>query len=160
MKKVMLLLGVMVLGAMTAGQLRADDNPFLGTWKMNPAKSKAEGTTVPKSLTRTVTAAGDKVAYSFEGVAADGSAMKYSFTVTLDGKEYPVTGNGMPGGADTISIKRVGPNNLTAVLKKGGKEVGTSEAEASKDGKTVTLKSKGMTADGKSMTSTTVYDKQ
>ena len=65
MKRIMLLLGVLVLGAIVAGQLRAEDNPFLGTWKLNAAKSKAEGTTVPKSMTRTVTAAGDKVTYSF-----------------------------------------------------------------------------------------------
>jgi hypothetical protein len=160
MKRMMLLLGVVVLGAMTAGQLRADENPFLGTWKMNAAKSKAEGTTVPKSLTRTVTASGDKVTYSFEGLGADGSALKYSFTVSYDGKDYPVTGTGMPGGADTIAIKRVAPNKTTAVLKKGGKEVGTSEIEVSKDGKTATLKSKGTSADGKPTTGVTVYEKQ
>ena len=160
MKRMMLLLGVLVLGAIAAGQLRAEDNPFLGTWKLNTAKSKAEGTTVPKSMSRSVTAAGDKVTYSMEGVAADGSALKYSFTVSYDGKDYPVTGTGMPGGADTIAIKRAGTNKATAVLKKGGKEIATSEVEVSKDGKTATIKAKGKNAEGKSMTSTMVYDKQ
>ena len=160
MKRIMLLLGVFLLGAMAAGQLRADDNPFLGTWKLNVAKSKAEGTMVPKSMTRTVTAAGDKVTYSSEGVAADGSVLKYSFTVSYDGKDYPVTGTGMPGGADSIAIKRVDSHHVTSVLKKGGKEVGTAEAEVSKDGKTTTLKAKGTSADGKPTIATTVYDKQ
>ena len=160
MKRIMLLLGVLVLGAIVAGQLRAEDNPFLGTWKLNAAKSKAEGTTVPKSMTRTVTAAGDKVTYSFEGVGADGSALKYSFTVVYDGKDYPVTGTGMPGGADSISIKRLSTNKFAAVLKKGGKQIATSTAEASKDGKTATIAAKGTSADGKPTTSTMVYDKQ
>jgi hypothetical protein len=45
------------------------------------------------------------------------------------------------------------------VLKKGGKEIGTSTSEVSKDGKVTTLKVNGM-ADGKPVTGVTVYDKQ
>jgi hypothetical protein len=158
-KRIMLVLGILVLGVLAAGQLKADDNPYLGTWKLNVAKSKAENTTVPKSMTRTVTMAGAMVKYSFEGVAADGTPTSYSFTVAYDGKDYPVTGTGMPGDADTISIKRTG-NKATAVLKKAGKEVGTSTSEVSADGKTTTLKASGKTPDGKMVSSVSVYEKQ
>jgi hypothetical protein len=159
MKKMLLLLGGLILALVAASSVRAQDNPYLGTWKLNAAKSKAEGMPVPKSMTRTVTADGDKVKYSYEGVMADGTAVAYSFTVAYDGKDYPVTGNGMPGGADSISIKREGTHKATAVLKKSGKELGTSTSEVSKDGKVTTLKLKG-TADGKPVTGVTVYDKQ
>jgi hypothetical protein len=159
MKKMLLVMGVLILGAVAASSVGAQDNPYLGTWKLNAAKSKSEGVPVPKSMTRTVTADGDKVKYSYEGVMADGTAVAYSFTVAYDGKDYPVTGNGMPGGADSISIKREGTHMATAVLKKGGKEVGTSTSEVSKDGKVTTLKLKGM-VDGKPVTGVTVYDKQ
>ena len=160
MKRILLVVGVLVLGAVAAGQLRAEDNPYLGTWKLNTAKSKSDATPVPKSLTRMVTAEGAMVKYSYEGVAADGSAIAYSFTVAYDGKDYPVTGSGMPGGADSISIKRIGTHNATAVLKKGGKEVGTSTSEVSKDGKTTTIKAKGKMPDGKMFSTETVFDKQ
>jgi hypothetical protein len=45
-------------------------------------------------------------------------------------------------------------------LKKGGKEVGKSEAEVSKDGTVSTVKSKGKTPDGKEYSTDSVYDKQ
>jgi hypothetical protein len=66
----------------------------------------------------------------------------------------------MPGGADTIAIKRVGTNKAEATLKKGGKEVGKAEAEVSKDGRVSTVKSKGKTSDGKDYHAEAVYDKQ
>lgn len=160
MNRILLVLGVLVLGAVAAGQLRADDNPYLGTWNLNTAKSKSDPAPLPKSLTRTVTTEGAMVKYSYAGVAADGSAIAYSFTVAYDGKDYPVTGSGMPGGADSISIKRVGTHSATAILKKGGKEVGTSTSEVSKDGKVTTLKGKGKMPDGKAYSSETVFDKQ
>jgi hypothetical protein len=138
----------------------AQDNPFVGTWKLNIAKSKFDPGPAPKSLTRTVEAQGDNVKYSFEGVAADDTPISYNFTVKYDGKDYPVTGTGMPGGADGISIKRVGSNKAEAIQKKGGKEVGRATSEVSKDGKVSTVKIKGKTADGKEFHSDTVYDKQ
>jgi hypothetical protein len=66
----------------------------------------------------------------------------------------------MPGGADSISIKKIDANHYEATLKKGGKEVGKSKLEISKDGKVATLTSKGVTADGKPVHSVSVYDKQ
>jgi hypothetical protein len=66
----------------------------------------------------------------------------------------------MPGGADTIAIKRVGTNKAEATLKKGGKEIGKSQAEVSKDGLVSTVKSKGKTPDGRDFSTDSVYDKQ
>jgi len=79
--------------------------------------------------------------------------------VKFDGKDYPAAGT-MPGGADSISIKKVDANHYEATLKKAGKEVGISKLEISKDGKVATLTSKGVTADGKPTHAVSVYDKQ
>ena len=98
--------------------------------------------------------------YSFDGIRADGTPFSYSFTVNYDGKDYPITGTGAPGGADAIAIKRVRTHKAEATLKKGGKEVGRSEAEVSKEGTTTTLKSEGMTPDGKAYSVDSVYNKQ
>jgi hypothetical protein len=160
MKRFLFLLCFVVIAALAAGPLMAQTNPFIGTWKLNVAKSKFEPGPAPKSQTRTIVAEGDGAKYSFEGVRADGTAISYSFTVKYDGKDYPITGAGAPGGADSISIKRVGTNKAEAVLKKDGKEVGKSVAEVSKDGTVSTVKSKGKTPDGKGYSSDSVYDKQ
>jgi hypothetical protein len=159
MKSVLKFVVLAVLAAVASGTVLAQSNPVLGTWKLNAAKSKSSPLPVPKSLTRTITAQGDGAKYVFEGVAADGSAIAYGFTVIYDGKEAPITGSG-PGGADTISIKRINPNEYEAVLKKAGKLVANSKAEVSKDGKVTTVTSKGTGSDGKPMSMTSVYDKQ
>jgi hypothetical protein len=160
MKRILFVLSFLVITSVASGPLLAQDNPFVGTWKLNVAKSKFEPGPAPKGQTRTVVAEGEGAKYSFEGVRADGTPFSYSFTVNYDGKDYPIIGTGAPGGADTIAIKRVGTNKAEATLKRGGKEVGKSEAEVSKDEKVTTVKSKGKTPDGKEYSTNSVYDKQ
>lgn len=159
MKRILFLLTVLALSAVLSAPLLAQANPALGTWKLNVAKSTFSGT-APKSLTRTVVAEGKAVKYTFSGVDADGKSLEYSFTTSYDGKDEAVTGNGMPGGADTIAGKRVGSNKTESTLKKGGKAIMTAESVVSKDGKVCTVTVSGKTADGKDFTSKSVYDKQ
>jgi hypothetical protein len=157
MKRVLFVLSLLALSSVP---LLAQDNPFVGTWKLSLAKSKFEPGPAPKSQTRTVVAQGDGAKYTFDGVAANGTPFSYSFTVKYDGKDYPVTGTGMPAGADAIAIKLVGTNKAEAIQKKGGKEVAKAEAGVSKDGKVSTVKVTGKTMDGKDFHSESVYDKQ
>lgn len=160
MKRILFLFAFLILMAVAAGPLWAEDNPFLGTWKLNTAKSKSEPGPAPKSQTRTVVAQGDGAKYTFEGVTASGDSVSYSFTTNYDGKDSAVMGTGMPGGADSIALKRIGSHKAEATLKKEGKEVGKAEAEVSKDGKVTTVKSKGKTPDGKDYNNVSVYEKQ
>ena len=159
MKRVYMILAIVVLCVAIPTLMPAQDNPVIGTWKLNAAKSKYNGVPAPKSVTRTVTADGDSVKYSFEGTGASDAALNYSFTVKYDGKDNPVTGSGMPYGADQIAIKRLGSHKFSATLKKDGKVIGTSISTVSSDGKTTTLSGKG-TIDGKAVSSTQVYDKE
>jgi hypothetical protein len=160
-KRILFVLTVFVFGAFAARPLLAQaDSPFIGTWKLNVAKSKSDNTPLPKSLTRTVTADGSGLKYLFEGVTADGSTISYSFSSNFDSKASVVTGSGMPGGADSITLKRINANKTAGTMTKGGKEIGKAEAEVSKDGKVTTVKSKGKSADGKDFSTSTVYDKQ
>jgi hypothetical protein len=76
----------------------AQQNRFAGTWKLNLAKSKYKTGQQPKSQTRTVEPQGDGAKVTFEGVAADGSRMSYSYTTNYDGKDSQVSGVGQPNG--------------------------------------------------------------
>lgn len=138
----------------------AQQNPFVGTWKLNLARSKYGTVQPPKSQTRTVVVQGKGAKFTFEGVAADGSKISYSYTTMYDGNDSPVGGVGQANGADTIAIKRVDSNNVTATLKKAGKVVATTKTSVSQDGKTTTIESQGVGADGKPRNTTSVYDKQ
>jgi hypothetical protein len=159
MKRLLGFAAVVVLSAVAAATVAAQSNPLVGTWKLNVAKSKFSPGPGPKSLTRTVVADGDGVKYTFEGTAADGTALAYSFSVHFDGKDNPVTG-AMPGGVDAISAKRTDANTYEATTKKGGKVIGSSKVTVSADGKTTTVDAKGTNAKGEATHDVSVYDKQ
>jgi hypothetical protein len=155
MKKRAILLGVAAVLAMGVVCFAADDM-YVGTWKLNEAKSK-----LPAGATKNNTviyeAAGDSVKVTVDGVTADGKAVHDEWTGKFDGKDYPVTGD---AASDSRSYKRVNARTLAMTLKKDDKVVGTGRITVSADGKsrTVTLSMKD--AMGKSMSSTAVYDKQ
>jgi len=133
-------------------------NPALGTWKLNVAKSKYNPGPAPKSMTRTLEAQGDKIKHTYQGVAADGSAISYSFTAAYDGKDYPITGSA-PGGADSLSITQPSPGTYEAILKKGGEVVLLSHAKISADGKVTTFNQNSPSGKG-SVNNIIVYEKQ
>lgn len=160
MKRILYGLAMVVVSAAMSNCLMAQTSPFVGTWKLNVAKSKYEGAPTPKSMTRTVTAEGGGLKYSLEGEAADGSKTSFSFTSKLDGSDAAVIGSGMPGGADTIALTKVSAHKVTGISKKGGKEIGKVTSEVSKDGKTTTVVTRAKTADGKEVKATSVYEKQ
>jgi hypothetical protein len=159
MKRALRFAVITLLAIAGSSVVRAQSNPLVGTWKLNLTKSKYDPGPLPKSLTRTVEANGDGVTYTFEGVAADGTAIAYGFSVTFNGKDNPVSGS-MPSGADTISAKRIDANHYVATLKKAGKDVGTSKVAVSKDGKVTTVDVTGTTASGAKEHDVQVYDKQ
>lgn len=159
MKRVLQFVAISLFAVVSASAVRAQSNPLSGTWKLNLEKSKYEPGPAPKSLTRTVDANAEGAKYSFEGVAADGKAMAYSFSVKFDGKDAPITGS-MPSGADSISAKRTDDHHYVASIKKGGKEIGMSKVTVSADGKTTTVDSTGTNASGAKVHEVQVFDKQ
>ena len=132
----------------------------LGTWKLNPEKSKpAAGQSRITSLTVVSEASGDGVKVTVKGEREDKSKIDASYTVKYDGKEVTISGSGLP--YDTVAIKQVNADTLTDVRsKKGGTYKGTGRFVVSNGGKTATLTTKGTGADGKPFSALTVYDKQ
>jgi len=158
MKRILVLASA-VLSLVASGVSIAQESPFVGTWKLNVAKSKYTGTQPAKSATRTLVALGIGETVTYEGIAADGSLFSYSFTSNLDGKDSPYSGTA-PYGADTVAVTRVDANTHTAIQKKAGKTLYTARVVVSKDGKVTTITGKGMNAQGQPITFTTVWDKQ
>jgi hypothetical protein len=129
---------------------------FLGTWKLNEAKSKlAPGTA--KNSTVVYSAMGDQMMVTIDGTDAAGKATHTEWMGKLDGKDYPVTGDST---SDARSVKKVDDHNLTFAVKKGGKVLFTGTIVLSADGKTRTVTTEGTDAAGKKITAIAVYDKQ
>jgi hypothetical protein len=110
------------------------DNPFVGTWTLNLARSKFDLGPPVKSRTVTVEPAGDGVKWSIEQVDANRNRGTIVETPKFDEKDYPRTGTGSLGGSgDTIALKRIDAYTLEETLKKGGKVVATYKQVVSKD---------------------------
>jgi hypothetical protein len=135
---------------------RAADDPAIGTWKLNEAKSKI-GKGMPKNDTVVYSAAGDSINVTVDGVGSDGKPSHNEWTGKFDGKDYPVTGDST---ADTRCYTRVDSHTLKLVNKKGGKATTSGTLKVSADGKTRTVTTTTTDAAGKKSTTTAVYDKQ
>ena len=134
----------------------AADDPNMGTWKLDEAKSKI-GAGAPKNTTVVYEAAGDNVKVTVDGVGTDGQPSHNEWTGKFDGKDYPLTGD---SSADARAYKRIDANTLQLTNKKGGKVTITGRITVSADGKTRTVVTTSTTADGKKISSTAVYNKQ
>jgi hypothetical protein len=160
LKQILGFVTVVVLGVLVSAVVLAQSNPAIGTWKLNISKSKLSPGPVPQSLTVTFEAQGDGVKSSSEETAADGSHTAWSYTANYDGKENPLSGTGVPAGADTIALKRINPNTTKATFKKAGKVVRTGRLVVSEDGKVMTIAGKGTDENGQPLSYALVFDKQ
>jgi hypothetical protein len=130
----------------------AQTDPIIGTWKLNPAKSKYSPGPPLKSQTLTYEAVGQGVKVTVKGTDAEGKPIEGQFTANYDGKDYPVTGN---PNWDAITWKRIDAYKSESTRKKAGKVVVAATRVISKDGKTLTLTEKG-----EKISNTLVYEKQ
>jgi hypothetical protein len=132
------------------------DNPNMGTWKLNEAKSKIPAGFV-KNTTVVYEAADDSVKVTTDGTDKNGNPSHTEWTGKFDGKDYPLTGD---PAADSRSYKTIDDHTMMLANKKDGKPVVSGRIVISADGKSRTLRVSGTDAAGKKVTSSAVYDKQ
>lgn len=159
MKRLLTVLEVASLILAASVTTLAQKDAHIGTWKLNVAKSKFNPGPGYRSETRTYTSTADGYKFEGERVNPDGSTQKYGFTVKYDNRDYPVTGTD-PGGADTIAVKLVDANHIESTSKKGRDDLYTSNVEASRDGKVMTITTKGKNPNGEPFDNVQVYDRQ
>ncbi|HEV3196774.1 MAG TPA: hypothetical protein VGZ73_02680 [Bryobacteraceae bacterium] len=143
----------------TAATMWAADGT-LGTWKYNTAKSKgAPGISPISNLVVTREAADGGVKITAKGERTDGSKIDTVTNAKYDGKAVTVTGTGLTW--DTAAIKQVNAKTVSEERsKQGGKYHTTVRMVVSADGKTMTTTTKGTGSDGKQIDTKAVFDKQ
>jgi hypothetical protein len=131
------------------------DNPQMGTWKLNETKSQFVG----KARNHTVVyeAAGDQTKVTVDGVDENGNAVHNEWTGKFDGKPYAVTGD---ANSDMRSYRMMDKNTLELKGTKGGKPTINGSIVVSGDGKTRTVTTTTTDAQGKKIKNVAVYDKQ
>lgn len=130
---------------------------FVGTWKLNLAKSTYSPGPVPKSQVATISAVSGGMKVISDRVEADGAKVHFEWMAKFDGTDYPVKGD---PSRDTVSVKKIDAYNLEFVNKKGGKVTTTTRAAYAKDGKTRIETVTGVNSKGQEVKNVTFWDKR
>lgn len=133
----------------------AADNPQLGTWKFNKAKSKITSGVVADVVK--YEAKGDQIVVSVDAKDAAGKPMHSEWIGKFDGKDYALKGD--PNG-DMRAYKQVDAHTVELTTKKGGKVTTSGKIVVSADGKSRTVTIKGTNPNGEKQDYTAAYDKQ
>jgi hypothetical protein len=150
-------LGMVVL-ALSGIQLPAQEtDPLVGAWELNVAKSKFGPGRAPKSETRTYVVSGEDIKATTKGVDSAGKPTAAEFTINYDGKDRPTTG--IPD-AETLSLKRVDAFTTEFTQKRAGKVVMTGTRVISRDGKVMTITTKGIDRTGQTINDVAVFEKR
>ncbi len=129
----------LIVGFALAAALAAADNPFVGTWKLNPDKSNFTGDTMTFA-----SGGSDEIKFSGGGL---------SYTFTPDGHERP----GLLG--ENVIWKKIDDRTWEQVHKVKGKVTDTDTFKVSEDGKTLQIDSKGTRPNGETFQTQTIYDR-
>jgi hypothetical protein len=150
-RKAALTVAVLLIGTMCFAQ-----NPNMGTWKLNEAKSRLTAG-FPKNTTVTYEAAGDSIKATVDGVDPQGKPTHTVWVGKFDGKDYPVTGDPT---ADTRALKQIDAHTLELTSKKGGKVTLTGKIVVAADGRSRTLTASATDSMGMKVEGMSFYDKQ
>ena len=129
----------------------AADSPFVGTWKVDLAKSKDLPGTAYKEDQMTFQAIGDQWKRVAKGIDADGKEYSEDSTVAWDGKDHP-TQEGV-----TVAIIVVGARAIKITVKHDAKILIVGRLVVSKDGRNMTVYAKGVDEKGCKVDSVDVY---
>lgn len=130
-----LLVTVALIGMAGIAASADSQNPFVGTWVLDVAKSTFDPGPPMKSHVSTITEApGGGFHESIDFVESDGTRTHIEFTSALDGKYVPVTGTSY---ADSVSLTKTGDRSFKYSFKKAGKRIESGTFTVSEDGKTL-----------------------
>lgn len=158
MRKNLLMVSLAVCCAIVlSGSVALAADNWVGTWKLDSAKSKYSPGPGPKSLTLKFEATAAGIKLTSDGVDAEGKATHGEYVSKFDGKDVPWAGN---PDADMASPKKIDDNSYENTWKKGGKVTMVAKVAVSKDGKTLTVNQTGADSKGQAVNNTVVYSKQ
>jgi len=137
--------------------LWATDDPVIGTWKLNLAKSNPAAAAAFRSITAKIEPRQNGLKFTEDLVNAQGMTIHSEFTANYDGMDFPVTGDPY---FDTVALRRADANEAYATWKKGGRIVAIAQNVFSPDGKTWTETIVTKDPQGKDVAIVAVFDKK
>jgi hypothetical protein len=157
-KSLVVSLALALAAIVAATTVTAAADHWLGTWKLNLAKSRYNPPELaPKSQTITREAVEGGMKLVSDGVDSQGKPTHNEYTAKFDNKDYPWKGQ---VNADTISLIRLDEEYYESTWKLKGEVTITAQTVVSRDGKTLTTNQFGKDAQGRTISNMSVYDKQ
>lgn len=150
-----LLLPFCIVGLASLTSVQSD--PHIGKWILSVGKSVYSPGPPPRGQVRIYTSEGGALKGVIETVQPFGTTTTAQYVARFDGKDYPITGN---ADVDTIALTRVDEWTFDATMKRRGKVMTNVRNAVSKDGRTMTVTSKGTNARGQPTSSVAVLTKQ
>ena len=155
------LLAIAVLAVATSAAAQSKDDPSLGTWKLNVAKSKFTPGPPIKGDTRSyeVNAEGWLIVTT-ETIQPDGRRTGVRFAAKFDGKAYPQIGRFAP----TVTLITYEPvDKLTLKYTQrdtSGKVLSTNTRTVAADGKTMTIEQRSTDEKGRPSVNVELFERQ
>jgi hypothetical protein len=154
-----LLLSSLLLCAATSmwGQPAFANENWVGSWKLNAAKSTFGTAALNRTQTLKFEATPAGIRLTSQGTDPQGKPMQGEYTSKFDGKDVVWTGN---PSADMACPTRIDDNSYENVWKSGGKSTMTAKVVVSDHNKTLTVTQTPTDAQGSAAGSVAVYDRQ
>ena len=132
---------------------------WVGSWKLNLAKSTFRPGPPLRSFTLMGVASGEGVTVTADSVTASGTATHGVFTLTFDGKFQPITGTQVANAAATF---KTDPYTMESAYTKDGTLVQVSTFRFGMDGRSLTIATRGISisAAGQRVDNIFFFDKQ
>ncbi len=152
-----LIFGCLVGPLLSAAYATSSDDPILGTWQLNVAKSQFTPGPGWQSQVRVYRATPKGVAVSWTGVGAKGEKMRVSYAYAYDGRDYPMLGS---ASYDSLNAVRIDERAARSEEKRDGKTAGIAVRTVSPDGKVLTITDEGTNRKGQRFSQLLVFDRQ
>jgi hypothetical protein len=154
-----LMIGAAVVAAVLAASASqsnpAKEEPIVGTWQLNVAKSRYRPGPGPVSETRTYKRGPNGVEGTILRKFASGRSDRIEYVAEYD-REYPVIGT---EDYDHILLKRIDERTAEAVLSHAGRVYGTARRAITPSGSSMTITLRRETPSGVVVMNTAVYEK-
>jgi hypothetical protein len=141
--------------------IAADDDPFVGTWKLDVAKSTySSNHPKPQEVTLTIMDQGHNRLLTFSRTPADGSPIKFEVTEPIKGG--PIEASVAPSNRafDTQVLQYISPTAYDFVYSKDGKEVARRHIKMAADHQTFTARYTGPGSQGETITQNDFWRRQ
>lgn len=152
---------LLMIGAAATASAQSKDDPALGSWKLNAAKSTFTPGPPIKGDTRSyeVNAEGWLIVTT-ETIQPDGRHTGVRFAAKFDGKPYPQIGRFAPT-VTLITYEPVDKRTLKYTQRDaGGTVVSTNTRTVSADGRTMTIEQKSTDDSGRPVVNVELFERQ